>query len=297
MSPTIQRILIILSASVLFGFSWPTVRGAYLEGANNICVIMVTTFLRGVFLAGFCFYKKQSIFENKADLVTGLRSGFVQAVSVIGILGSMVYLQAPIAIVLLFTSTLMLLFFLWFKGEIEINKWLLITTAICFVGISFVVDVWNAKLSDNLIGYILIAVGAIATTSRMYIFGRQVQHKPPAVVGAQTFVFAFLFLLLLPLYKMPELPHTMLGYVWVILGGLTASLATFAMFFAIAKVGSFHFSLYNKLEPVFGSIFSAILIGEILGIGQYIGMLIVIGSLVSYQVWDHRRKTNLPVIE
>lgn len=294
MSETVKRVLIILSASVLFGLSWTCARASYAEGANGIFIILLTSFFRGFSLIGFCLYKKLKLIETKKDLQISIKSGLVQAISIFGILGSMVYLPAPVAIVILFTNTLMLLFFLWFKGEIDVNKWLLVSTFACLVGVACVVDVWNEDFSQNIIGYILIAIGTIATTTRLYIFGKLTQYKHPAVVGAETFLFAMMFLLILPIFKLPELPHSMTGYFYALLSGVTAALATFAMFYGIAKVGSFHFSLYNKLEPVFGAIFSALLIGEILKTSQYIGMMIVLASLVFYQIWDYRRKLKTP---
>ena len=206
----------------------------------------------------------------------------------------MVYLPPPVAIVILFTSTIMLLFFQWFKKEIEVNKWLFVTTALCLLGITLVVDVWNIDPNAEMIGYILISVGAVASASRLYMFSQMVKNKPPPVVGAETFIFASLFLILLLFYDFPLGPQTIQGYGWALLSAISGSVATLFMFYGIKKAGAFHYSLYNKLEPVFGSILSAILISEILKPSQYFGMIIVIASLVFYQIWDYRRKLKTP---
>lgn len=290
MSETLKRVLIILSASILFGFYPPAARGAYADGANSVFIILLTTFIRGLSMAGLCLTSKQRLFANKKDAAIALRSGFIQALSIVGILWSLVYLPGPVTIILLFTSTLMLLFFMWLKGEVEVNTWLFVTTAACLVGLTFVVDLWHTKTSNDFIGYALAMLGAGATASRLYIFGKLTKSKPPMVVGAETFLCAFLFLLVLPIYQAPILPHSMAGWGWAILCAGTLSLGSVAMFYGIAKVGPFYFSLYNKMEPVFAAIFSALLIGEILKTSQYIGIVIVIVSLVTYQVWDHRRK-------
>lgn len=245
-------------------------------------------------MAAFCLVNRHPLFVNREETKIAMRSGFIQALSVIGILGSLVYLPGPVAIVLLFTNTLMLLFFLWFKKELEVSMWLLVATFTCLFGISLVVDVWNIHSFGNWIGYALIMAGAVATASRLYIFGKLTKRKNPIVVGAETFLCAIVFLCLLPLYQMPVFPNSLSGWGWAFLSALSLSLGSFSMFYGIAKIGSFHFSLYNKLEPVFGAIFSAILIGEILNPTQYIGMMIVIGSLVGYQLWDYRRKQKTP---
>lgn len=194
------------------------------------------------------------------------------------------------SVIFLFTSTLMLLFFMWAKGELKMNRWLLSTTILCLLGLTLVVDIWNTEASHEIIGYILIMVGAVATATRLYMFGKFSKDKSPAVVGAETFIFAFLFLCLLPFYEMPVAPQSEEGWVWALLCAAALSFGSFSMFYAIAQIGPFYFSLYNKLEPVFTAIFSVLLIGEILSLSQYCGILIVIGSLVAYQLWDHRRK-------
>lgn len=292
MSQIIKNSLIVLSASVLFGIYPPAARGAYADGANAVFIIMLTTLLRAASMTAFCIVKGHGLFVDREETKIAIRSGFIQACSVIGILGSLVYLPGPVAIVLLFTNTLMLLFFLWLKKELEVNQWLLIATVACLIGISFVVDVWNIHSLGDWRGYVLIMIGAAATASRLYIFGKLTQRKEPIVVGAETFLWAFCFLCLLPFYQMPILPQSISGFGWVFLSAVSLSLGSFAMFYGIAKIGAFHFSLYNKLEPVFGAIFSAILIGEILNLTQYIGMVIVIGSLVGYQLWDYRQRKN-----
>lgn len=291
-SPALQRVLIILTASIMFGLYPPASRGAYADGANGTFIIWLTTFMRATMLTGFCLITGNKLFSNREDTINSIRSGIVQSISIAGILGSLAFLSGPVAVVLLFTNTLMLLVFLWIKKELQINKWLLVTTLSCLLGITFVVDVWHAKSSTEITGYVLIMIGAIATASRLYIFGKLTQRRNPAVVGAETFICALAFLLLLAFYQMPIPPHTWGGIGWAILSGLSLSLGSFAMFYAIAKVGSFHFSLYNKLEPVFTALFSALLIGEILNWYQYFGMAIVIISLVTYQIWDHHNKTK-----
>ena len=63
------------------------------------------------------------------------------------------------------------------------------------------------------------------------------------------------------------------------------------MFYAISLLGSFDYSLLSKIEPVFTALFSFLLLGEILKPLQYLGMVIVLGSLAMYQIVSNV-KTN-----
>jgi drug/metabolite transporter (DMT)-like permease len=64
---------------------------------------------------------------------------------------------------------------------------------------------------------------------------------------------------------------------------LSLASATIVMFYAIRLLGSFQYSLMVKAEPVFTALLSALLAGEILTVSQYLGMALVIVSLIGYQ--------------
>lgn len=284
-------IIFTLLTSVLYGLYAPAARGAYIGGANIVFVVLLTTFMRGALLFAWCLYKKIPTFINKQETLIALKCGFVQALSIVGNIGALMYLPAPVASMMLFTSTLMLLFFMIWRGEMESNKWLFVATLTTLAGLTMVTDVWHARGQYHILGYGFAMLGAVATATRFYAFGKLTKYRPAIAVGAETFVMAFIFLALLLFYKAPIAPTTAtgMGFAWLSAAGL--AFGSFTMFWGIAKIGPFYFSLYNKLEPVLGAVFSVLLLGEILKPGQYIGMTIVIVSLVGYQIWDHRRKS------
>jgi drug/metabolite transporter (DMT)-like permease len=64
------------------------------------------------------------------------------------------------------------------------------------------------------------------------------------------------------------------------------------MFYGIALVGAFQFSLMVKLEPVFTALFSWVVLSEVLNFSQYFGMLLVVGSLIAYQYYEAKNATK-----
>lgn len=173
----------------------------------------------------------------------------------------------------------------------ESNKYLFFTTFISLIGLTLVIDLWNVQGQGHLLGYGFALLGAVATATRLYAFGKLTQSKPAIGVGAETFMSAFIFLGLLLFYQSPIAPQTLKGNGYTLLAVVTTFIGSFTMFWGIARIGAFHFSLYSKIEPIWGAVFSVILLHEVLKPGQYMGMVIVIVSLVSYQIWDHRRKS------
>lgn len=292
MTSTKKGVLVTLAAAVAFGLYPPAAKMAYADGANVNFVIVVTTFARACALVVFCVLSGKSLLPNPSAWKLIVSGGFFQSVSIFGIIGSLAYLPGPVTIIIIFTHTIMLLFYMAYRGEIQLTRVTVAATLCALFGVSLVVDVWHNFFNLSAIGLSLAFMAAVATMSRLYVFGKQVLEQPPAVVGAQIFSVAFVFSLFLFLFQVPIGPGSLTGFVWVAVCCLSLVLGTFGMFYGISFIGSFRFSLMVKLEPVFTAIFSIILINEILNSYQYIGMALVVVSLVAYQYFEARSKAR-----
>jgi drug/metabolite transporter (DMT)-like permease len=122
------------------------------------------------------------------------------------------------------------------------------------------------------------------------VFGKQVTKSSPAVIGAQVFTVATLCTLLCFLWSQPRLPIEPVGYAWVTLCCISLILGSFGMFYGIAQLGSFQWSLMLKLEPAFTALFAYLILGEKLQLSQYFGMVLVLGSLIGYQLVQSDRQ-------
>lgn len=280
-------ILIAVAATIVYSVYGPAVRAVYTDGGNPSFMIMLSTCLRAFALVAFCFLTHRRILKTRTDIKYAITGGAFQAVSIVAVIVSLAYLPAPVMITIFFTHTLMLLLFMAWRGEIKLDAATVITTIAALGGLSLAVDVWHPqKLS--VIGIGIAFISAIATMSRLYVYGSFTKQKHPVVVGAEAFLFAALFVLLLPLFSMPQPPASPMGLLWAFAGCFLLVLGTFGMFYGISILGSFQYSLICKMEPVFTAIFSVLLINEILSWHQYVGMLIVLGSLAAYQYREFR---------
>jgi len=282
-------VLIALGSAAVFGLYPPATRGAYADGVNQAFIILFTTFWRTASLTLFCLGTKRPFLRKKENIKNGISNGFFQTASTVGILGAMQFLPGPVVITIVFSYTLMLYLFLVFKGEEKLNLQTLIPVFLAFIGLSLVVNVQDKLEEVSLPGLCLAFMAAIATATRVYAYGNVLKKNDPAVIGAETFIFTLLFCSLLTFYQTPLLPQSTMGWVWSGSSAAALSLGTFGMFYGISMIGAFKFSLFIKLEPVFGAIFSVILIGEKLNPTQYLGMATVILSLLVYQVLQHRQ--------
>lgn len=281
-------ILVAIATAAVFGFYPPAARAAYADGVNPVFIILFTTFWRASSLALFCLGTRKPFFQSKKNIKFALINSVFQTASTIGILGGMQFLQGPVVITIVFSSTMMLYFFLVLSKQ-ERLTWTTLTPMIAaFVGLSFVVNVYDKLDNFSLLGILLSFMAAIATVFRVYNYGKILKENNPMVIGAETFLFTLLLSCLLFLYQTPALPQSEEGWIWAGICAASLSLGSFGMFYGIALLGAFKFSLFSKLEPVLGAVFSVLLIGEILLVSQYVGMVIVISSLVAYQILQHR---------
>lgn len=195
-------------AAIAFGLYPAAAKMAYADGANASFVIIVTTFARAFALSLFCLLTHKPILKSEGAVMLALSGGFFQAISIFGIIGSLAYLPGPVTITIIFTHTIMLLLFMAYRGEVTLTPLALITTLAALFGVSLVVDVWTNAHNLSLPGIALALLASIATMSRLYVFGKQVQQAEPAVVGARVFGCAALFTLL---------PFADLGHLWDVL--------------------------------------------------------------------------------
>jgi drug/metabolite transporter (DMT)-like permease len=290
-------LLITVFTALTYGV-WPSaMRAAYADGANASFVILFATLLRSLPLFLTCLLQKQPLFRTSLDRRQAFTGGFFQAISSSSALAAVIFLPGPLAVVIMFTHTLMLLAYMIWRDEIKADLSTIAATIAALVGLVFVLDLFSKQTSGNFIGMGLAFLAAIAVASRLYVMGHQTKTRNPAAVGAENFLVANLFMPLLLFWQMPQTPHSQNGYLWMLLGIVSLGFGTLGQFYAVSLIGSFRYSLFMKMEPLFATIFAAVLISEYLKPLQYFGIFLVIGSLVLYQIINTRRTKNAAPVE
>jgi drug/metabolite transporter (DMT)-like permease len=279
--------------TALFYGMYPSgAQAVYADGGNVVFMIIASTWMRMLFLLMVCVINRKAIFVTSADRRIALWGGALQILSVIGNFAAILYIPAPVAISIVYLHTLMQMLYMAWKKEIDLSFMIVTTTLAALLGVGLVLDVWHPQ-NINWMGVSLALLSAVTAAARMYIYGRQTKGRNPAVVGVESFISASFLALLILLFKPIELPHSLPGYGWAAMSSLSIALGTLTMFYGIALLGAFSLSMIIKLEPIFTALFSIIVIGEILGWHQYLGILVVIGSLIAFQYYEHKNKMAL----
>jgi len=282
-------------AAISFGLYPATSRLAYAEGANQTFLIILTTFFRAAFLFSAALRKRYPVSAIFSDIGSSFFSGFLQAVSIIGIFGSLQYIPGPVMITIIFTHTLMLLLLMHWTGEAPLTKLATISAVIALLGITMVVDVYSDLSNLNFFGLSLAFVAAVATASRAYTFGKLVKIIPHEIVGTRVFSCAALFVLFIVFIQLPHFPTSTKGFFCAALSCFSLGFGTAATFSALSLLGSFRVSLTLKLEPLCTCFYSWVILNELLSPIQYVGIALVLASLLIYQLLDTEKKENAEV--
>jgi len=284
-----KGLLLTILSAIIYGIYPSAAKKVYAHGGNDIFVMVVSTFFRAAAMIAVARLHGKAVLPAPDRRRALVSAGFFQAMSIFCIIASLVYLPPPVTLIIFFTHTLLLLLYMAYRDEIALTKLAVGTVLTALFGISLVVDLWGNLYGLELRGIILALIAALAATSRLYLFEREVRGADPIVVGGQILSVAFLFTVLAALLRTPVAPSDFEGYLWLALCCLSFVIGSFAMFNAIALVGSFQYSLTLKLEPMFTALFSILILGEYLSAVQYFGMAVVIISLVVFQMYDPTR--------
>jgi len=282
--------LIAIISAFIADFYPPAIRAVYADGGNTTLIVLITTWARATSMGLCCLFLRKPIFQTGTDIRQAIIGGVFQAISTFGIMASLAFIPGPLVVIIFSTHTIILFFYMAWRGEVKLEGFIIMATLIALGGLTLVLDLWGSQSTSNLWGIGLAFVAAMAQTGRLYAYGHQTKNRHPAIVGAENFIVSSFLTLFVVFYKMPHLPSSLSGDAWAFASCLALALATIGMFFGIAIIGSFRWSLFLKLEPIFTAIFSALLLHEILKPSQYMGIAIVIGSLAIYQFMDHRTK-------
>lgn len=282
-------ILIAVSSAFVFGLYPPAARVVYQEGGNVTFVILTTTFFRLAGLYAFVFVKRKGVFQNFQDYKTSLYAGAFQALSIAGILGGSFLMPGAVVISIVFTYTLMLLLFSAWKGTMRLNRVNVSATILSIFGLSMVLNAWGGTESYPVLGITLAFMAALSTFARTYIFEKQSRSRHPIVTGAETFTIAFLILLSFLFWRTPEIPHSLLGVVMILVASASLTVGSFGMFYGISRLGAYKFGMIVKLEPIFTTLFGILLSGDTLTPWQYAGIGLVVSSLIALQAFDRQK--------
>ncbi|MEP3345043.1 MAG: DMT family transporter [Litoreibacter sp.] len=198
---------------------------------------------------------------------------------------AMQWVEASLAAIIASTMPLMVALAGWllFKDKVS-----LIGMIGLVAGIAGVVLIMGARLNGGVdaLGVAFCLIGAMALTfATLSVKGAASGGNVMMIVGLQMLVgSACLFIAAIPL----ETWDVNVSATWIAAFAYTTLvpgvLATWVWFTLVGRVGAVKASTFHFLNPVFGVAIAAALLGESIGMSDFIGVLIIAGGILAVQL-------------
>jgi drug/metabolite transporter (DMT)-like permease len=193
-------------------------------------------------------------------------------------------IDVPTAILSYFTYPLLTGLTAAFAG-LEPLRWKgMLCAVVAFCGLALLIEAHPAEFAVVGVAYAIGAAGcrtAVLLVTRAYLVGADARLTTWYSMLSSTVIF------LLASLAQHALSLPRAGLVWSYL--LALSLATTAailfIFLSTVRIGAFRTAVIMHLEPLTATIFSGLMLGQVITPVQGLGMIIMLAGLIAFQVW------------
>lgn len=278
-----------LFATVCFSVAPPITRGLILGGMNPTQILMLRTVIAVGLLLLTIGVTKPSLMRPVAECRKwSLVAGIFGSIGITSFFWSLTRMDASIASMLVTTSPLVVLLVLAVRGE-PISSRSYVRMALALAGVYLLIGPGGEA---DLFGVLLIFIAICAFAAQYVILqerlrGYDARSVTLYVIGAMA-VCVFLFWLVQGMpWRNPTLGE---WSVILVLGLVSTYVARIALFAAIARIGSAQTSMLTPVEVLLTIVWSMLFLGERLTTVQWLGGLLVLGSLLlAFEGFDRLR--------
>lgn len=276
-----------LVGAAIFGIYPTAARAVYADGGSVSLMVVATLFCRMLTLVACTRIMRpdEKLFDQKDTRITTFFAGIMQGIGFLCILVAASFIPGGVVITIVFSYGVLLLFISAYFGDLQLNFVNLGASFTALAGLACVMKFGDIDPA-HMTGYLFAGAACLCIMGALYLYGQLSLKVSPMKLGAESFIIAFVVALPVLVWQAPELPQTRYGFGMMAVCCLAVSIGTIAMFYAIRHLGSYRFSMFSKMEPVFATIFGIALIGDDLSPVQYFGIGVVVLSLIALQLFD-----------
>ena len=287
-------IIFVLLGALAIGIMPSAAKVAYQEGANPMAAIVVRSLIGVV---GIGIYMKLTRIRFGVGWNTvgySSFSGAMQSLSSLGIMFSLAYMDVSLAVLIIFCFPFIVAAFTHFSGSSKISGMVLLCFCVAMVGLSLVLGVKGSSVS--LTGIMFAVIGMVSTAAMVLTVAKLSSRIGPIpanffMTGWTSLYFLIVVAIgpLIGLIDEPALPETVRGWVALFGVGVSFTLGYVLFFIGAAIIGSTRASMLSIMEPVLIILTAMLLIDERLSSTQWVGLILVIVSLMIIELPGRKR--------
>jgi drug/metabolite transporter (DMT)-like permease len=160
----------------------------------------------------------------------------------------------------------------------------MLCAAIAFCGLALLIDAHPAGFAVAGIVYAIRAAGcrtAVLLVTRAYLVGADARWTTWYSMLSSTLIF----IAASSAQRAWAMPQSALAWTCLIALSLATTAAILFVFLSTVRIGAFRTAVIMHLEPLTATILSGLVLGEILTPMQALGMVIMLGGLIAFQLW------------
>ena len=280
----VTGILLILIGALLFGFMPSAARFSYEDGAIALFVMLGRASVGVAVLMIFILATGRSPRIRLKAMKRSWLAGVSHTLATVGVLASILYIDISLASIILFMYPFPVAIAAHFRGETQMTRPVLILMLVATLGMALVLGVSFSSI--DLRGVALAALGMISFSVMIITMAELTKEvgAPYSNLLMTTWamvVFAGVALIGpgMGLVDGIALPHTLSGWFFTLVVGLTFALGYLCFFVSANMIGAARASLISTSEPVMMILFAVMLFGEAFSPLQRVGVVTVIASL------------------
>jgi drug/metabolite transporter (DMT)-like permease len=269
----------VLISALAIGIAPICAKLAYLGGSNSYSLItarnlMMTTCL-GLGLLGF----GRSFRLPKNSLIIALAMGPIYVLLSFGYLDAVAYIPVDLAILIYFLHPLFIGILVRVIGQETVSRIRHFALCLALLGLTIAIGATAAGLSATGIGLALMS--AIACAIMIVGNAAAMKEAESVVVIFYMVLSATIILAVAHCFFGPlELPAGVRGWSGFLGVGIAYTVGITLFFAAIPMLGATRAAMISNIEPIFGIVGAALVLGESVSIIQGSGILLVFGSII-----------------
>ena len=263
---------------------------AYQEGANLIAVFTVRCIVGMLGLAIYLWVSRGRFRVGRSVFRSSAIPGAVHALLVLGMMGSVAYIDVSLAILIVFIHPFFIAIVEHFRGSNQLTPVFILCGVVTLAGLALALAV-NIESLDP-IGISLAVIGALSATV-MVLMVVDSSRKIGAVTANFYMTFwasiYFIFIAIIgPAAGIIDpmiFPQSVKGWVGMLSTGFLLSLSYALFFVGAAIIGATRAAMISILEPLLTIIIAILLVGEWLTTMQWLGVVMIITSLFAMEFY------------
>jgi drug/metabolite transporter (DMT)-like permease len=209
--------------------------------------------------------------------------GVLFAGVVFGLFAAIARVEVPIAVLSYFVYPLLTGLIGALLGIERIGKRGAAAAIAAFLGLALIIGAHPQTLALSGIAF---AVGAAVSRTAILLITRvALKDADPQLTTWYTVLSSTAVLVLVALATWNwQPPQTVVGWLAIITVSIGTTIAVLALFISIKRIGAFHSALIMNLEPLLSTVFSAMILGEVITPLQALGGAVMLAALVAFQL-------------